>query len=78
MHASDTIDCGLVLSGAPILELDDGETSQLAPGDTYTAASSAPGRGRSRRSRPGWGMTRPGRHVGQGRRLATFPDPKTS
>lgn len=35
MHASDTIDCGMVLSGEPILELDDGETRQLAPGDTY-------------------------------------------
>lgn len=35
MHASDTIDCGMVLSGDPILELDDGETRQLAPGDTY-------------------------------------------
>ncbi len=35
MHTSDTIDCGMVLSGEPILELDDGETRQLAPGDTY-------------------------------------------
>jgi len=35
MHASDTIDCGMVLSGEPILELDDGETRHLAPGDTY-------------------------------------------
>jgi mannose-6-phosphate isomerase-like protein (cupin superfamily) len=35
MHTSDTIDCGVVLSGHPILELDDGETRQLGPGDTY-------------------------------------------
>lgn len=35
MHASDTIDCSMILSGEPILEPDDGETRRLAPGDTY-------------------------------------------
>lgn len=34
MHRSDTIDCLFVLSGNPVLELDDGAETSLAPGDT--------------------------------------------
>jgi mannose-6-phosphate isomerase-like protein (cupin superfamily) len=35
MHTTATVDYGVVLSGAPILELDDGATVVLGPGDTY-------------------------------------------
>jgi mannose-6-phosphate isomerase-like protein (cupin superfamily) len=35
MHTTATIDYGIVLSGEPILELDDGATVMLHPGDTY-------------------------------------------
>jgi mannose-6-phosphate isomerase-like protein (cupin superfamily) len=35
MHTTATIDYGVVLSGEPIMELDDGATVTLAPGDTY-------------------------------------------
>lgn len=34
MHRSDTIDCLFVLSGNPVLELDDGAELRLGPGDT--------------------------------------------
>lgn len=34
MHRSDTIDCLFVLSGNPVLELDDGAELSLGPGDT--------------------------------------------
>lgn len=34
MHRSDTIDCLFVLSGHPVLELDDGVEARLGPGDT--------------------------------------------
>ncbi|HEX9890294.1 MAG TPA: cupin domain-containing protein [Nitriliruptorales bacterium] len=33
MHATDTIDYGIVLSGRTILELDEGATEELGPGD---------------------------------------------
>lgn len=33
MHQTDTVDFGVVLSGQIVLELDDGETRTLAPGD---------------------------------------------
>jgi len=35
MHTTATVDYGVVLSGEPILELDDGATVTLHPGDTY-------------------------------------------
>jgi mannose-6-phosphate isomerase-like protein (cupin superfamily) len=35
MHTTATIDYGIVLSGRPVLELDDGEKVALEPGDTY-------------------------------------------
>lgn len=35
MHTTATIDYGVVLSGQPVLELDDGATVTLSPGDTY-------------------------------------------
>ncbi len=35
MHTTATIDYGIVLSGQAILELDDGVTTTLDPGDTY-------------------------------------------
>jgi quercetin dioxygenase-like cupin family protein len=35
MHTTATIDYGIVLSGQAILELDDGATVVLNPGDTY-------------------------------------------
>lgn len=34
MHRTDTVDYAIVLSGTPVLELDDGATVALAPGDT--------------------------------------------
>lgn len=34
MHRSDTVDCLYVLSGHPVLELDDGVEVALGPGDT--------------------------------------------
>ena len=47
-HTSATIDCGMVLAGTPVLELDDGATRQLAPGDTYVQSGT-----RHRRTNPG-------------------------
>jgi mannose-6-phosphate isomerase-like protein (cupin superfamily) len=35
MHTTATVDYGVVLSGDPIMELDDGVTVTLSPGDTY-------------------------------------------
>ncbi len=35
MHTTATVDYGIVLSGRPILELDDGAKLALDPGDTY-------------------------------------------
>jgi len=35
MHTSATVDFGVVLSGQPTLELDDGATVTMSPGDTY-------------------------------------------
>jgi quercetin dioxygenase-like cupin family protein len=35
MHTTATVDCGVVLSGEATLELDDGATIVLKPGDTY-------------------------------------------
>ncbi len=35
MHTTATVDYGIVLSGQPILELDDGAKLTLHPGDTY-------------------------------------------
>jgi mannose-6-phosphate isomerase-like protein (cupin superfamily) len=35
MHTTATIDYGVVLSGQPVLELDDGAVVTLNPGDTY-------------------------------------------
>jgi len=35
MHTTASIDCGIVLSGQAILELDDGAKVTLNPGDTY-------------------------------------------
>ncbi len=35
MHTTATVDYGVVLSGQPILELDDGVKVTLGPGDTY-------------------------------------------
>jgi mannose-6-phosphate isomerase-like protein (cupin superfamily) len=35
MHTTATVDYGVVLSGRPVLELDDGATVTLEPGDTY-------------------------------------------
>jgi mannose-6-phosphate isomerase-like protein (cupin superfamily) len=35
MHTTATVDYGIVLSGRPVLELDDGEEVELNPGDTY-------------------------------------------
>ena len=35
MHTTATVDYGIVLSGEPILELDDGVKLTLRPGDTY-------------------------------------------
>jgi len=35
MHTTATVDYGVVVSGEPILELDDGATVTLHPGDTY-------------------------------------------
>jgi quercetin dioxygenase-like cupin family protein len=34
MHTTDTIDFDVILSGAVILELDDGVEKELRPGDT--------------------------------------------
>jgi quercetin dioxygenase-like cupin family protein len=35
MHTTATVDYGVVLTGEPILELDDGAKLTLGPGDTY-------------------------------------------
>ena len=35
MHASHTVDCGVVLSGEVVLELDDGQSVSLGAGDTF-------------------------------------------
>jgi mannose-6-phosphate isomerase-like protein (cupin superfamily) len=35
MHTTDTVDYGVVLSGQATLELDDGATTTLGPGDSY-------------------------------------------
>ena len=35
MHTTATIDYGILLSGQAVLELDDGATVVLNPGDTY-------------------------------------------
>ena len=35
MHTTATVDCGVVLSGQVVLELDDGAKVTLNPGDTY-------------------------------------------
>jgi mannose-6-phosphate isomerase-like protein (cupin superfamily) len=35
MHTTATVDYGVVVSGDPIMELDDGATVTLHPGDTY-------------------------------------------
>jgi hypothetical protein len=33
MHTTDSVDYGIVLDGHPVLELDDGQTKSLNPGD---------------------------------------------
>lgn len=33
MHTTDSVDYGIVLEGEPVLELDDGQTKSLKPGD---------------------------------------------
>jgi quercetin dioxygenase-like cupin family protein len=54
MHATDTVDFGVVLSGEVILELDDGVEKVLRPGDTVMQD------GTRHRWEPGNPASRPG------------------
>ena len=35
MHATDSVDYGVILSGKITMELDDGEVTELVPGDVW-------------------------------------------